>query len=207
VHPNGVRGKGDQPFTARLLIDAWGTFRRWWVRRGARASPMRCVWWWAPVPRAIPHNDRGDLLVSFTPLRHQCQYFWEAFPARDGRTTYSVTYMDADPRRLSLTEFFEEYWTLLPEYQQVNLAELRVQRALFGFFPCYRQSPLRYPWGRTLAVGDSSGSQSPLSFGGFGAMIRHLERLVTGIDEGFGGAIASAPLPWARSSLTSPTYR
>jgi lycopene cyclase CruP len=35
-------------------------------------------------------------------------------------------------------------------------------------------------------VGDSSGSQSPLSFGGFGAMIRHLERLIHGIDEALG---------------------
>ena len=133
--------------------------------------------------QGYPTNDKGDLIVSFTPLRHQCQYFWEAFPAQDGRTTYLFTYLDADPRRLSLTELFEEYWQLLPEYQQVSLEELQVQRALFGFFPCYRQSPLRYPWGRTLAVGDSSGSQSPLSFGGFGAMMRHLDRLMAGIDE------------------------
>ena len=34
-----------------------------------------------------------------------------------------------------------------------------------------------------LPIGDSSGSQSPLSFGGFGAMIRHLHRLTDGIDQ------------------------
>jgi lycopene cyclase CruP len=134
----------------------------------------------------FPKNDTGDLIVSFTPLRHQCQYFWEAFPARDGRTTYLFTYLDADPRRQSLEELFEDYWRLLPEYQGVSLADLRVQRALFGFFPCYKHSPLRYPWGRTLAVGDSSGGQSPLSFGGFGAMVRHLGRLIAGIDEALG---------------------
>jgi lycopene cyclase CruP len=183
VHPNGVLVQAEQPLTTRLLIDAMGHFSPL-VRqaRGGRKPDAVCLVV-GTCAQGFPKNDKGDLIVSFTPLRHQCQYFWEAFPARDGRTTYLFTYMDADPRRLSLTELFEDYWYLLPEYQQVSLAELRVQRALFGFFPCYKQSPLRYPWGRTLAVGDSSGSQSPLSFGGFGAMIRHLARLIAGIDE------------------------
>jgi lycopene cyclase CruP len=32
-------------------------------------------------------------------------------------------------------------------------------------------------------VGDSSGGQSPVSFGGFGSMVRHLKRLTEGIHE------------------------
>ncbi len=186
VHPNGVLVKAEQPFTTRLLIDAMGHFSPLVRQARGTAKPDAVCLVVGTCAQGYPQNDTGDLIASFTPLRHQCQYFWEAFPARDGRTTYLFTYMDADPRRLSLTEFFEEYWTLLPEYQGVNLEDLQVQRALFGFFPCYKASPLRYPWGRTLAVGDSCGSQSPLSFGGFGAMIRHLERLVTGIDEALG---------------------
>ena len=70
----------------------------------------------------------------------------------------------------------------MPDYQGVSLDQLQFQRALFGFFPAYRSSPLRLPWPRLLAVGDASGQQSPLSFGGFGAMIRHLPRLERGID-------------------------
>jgi lycopene cyclase CruP len=128
-------------------------------------------------------NDSGDLLLSFTSLQNQCQYFWEAFPAKDGRTTYLFTYMDAHPQRLSLEALFEEYLRLLPEYQGVELSELKFQRALFGFFPTYRQSPLKTPWNHILPAGDSSGSQSPLSFGGFGAMVRHLKRLTFGIYE------------------------
>lgn len=198
VHPNGVEIKvesktgGDaasatpQSLTTRLLIDAMGHFSPLVRQARGTAKPDAVCLVVGTCAQGFPKNDTGDLIVSFTPIRHQCQYFWEAFPARDGRTTYLFTYLDADPRRLSLTELFEEYWTLLPEYQQVSLEELRVQRALFGFFPCYKQSPLRYPWGRTLAVGDSSGSQSPLSFGGFGAMIRHLERLIDGVDEALG---------------------
>ena len=39
------------------------------------------------------------------------------------------------------------------------------------------QSPLKPAWDRVLQIGDASGIQSPLSFGGFGAMTRHLARL------------------------------
>ena len=71
---------------------------------------------------------------------------------------------------------------LLPTYQQVELTQLNFQRCLFGCFPSYRDSPLKTPWSRVLLIGDSSGSQSPVSFGGFGAMIRHLSRLTDGIE-------------------------
>jgi lycopene cyclase CruP len=126
-------------------------------------------------------NSSGDLFATITPVQDQCQYFWEAFPARDGRTTYLFTYVDAHPDRPSLKTLFEDYLRLLPEYQGVALDRLKFQRALFGFFPCYRQSPLKPAWNRVLPIGDSSGNQSPLSFGGFGAMIRHLSRLTHGI--------------------------
>lgn len=130
-----------------------------------------------------PANNKGDLIVSFTPIQQQRQYFWEAFPARDGRTTYLFTYLDAHPSRPSLETVFEDYFDLLPTYQAVTLDQLKIKRALYGFFPAYRRSPLRYPWSRVLAMGDSSGHQSPLSFGGFGAMVRHLPRLTQGVHE------------------------
>lgn len=183
VHADGVRVQGGQGFNTRLMVDAMGHFSP--VARQARGHtrPDAVCLVVGTCAEGFPQNDSGDLIASFTPIQNQCQYFWEAFPARDGRTTYLFTYLDADPRRLSLTELFEDYWNLLPEYQSVSLDDLTVKRALFGFFPCYQNSPLRYPWGHTLAVGDSSGSQSPLSFGGFGAMIRHLKRLTDGVDE------------------------
>lgn len=34
-----------------------------------------------------------------------------------------------------------------------------------------------------LQIGDASAAQSPLSFGGFGAMLRHLPRLAVGVDD------------------------
>ena len=45
------------------------------------------------------------------------------------------------------------------------------------------QSPLKSQWDRVLQVGDASGIQSPLSFGGFGALTRHLGRLRSAITE------------------------
>lgn len=184
VHPNGVCVEaGANRLHTRLVLDAMGHFSPivQQARQGEKPDGICLVV--GTCAEGFSSNATGDLIVSFTPIRNQCQYFWEAFPARDGRTTYLFTYLDAHRDRLSLEALFDEYWTLLPEYQGVALADLAVKRALFGFFPCYRESPLHFSWGRILPVGDSSGSQSPLSFGGFGAMIRHLSRLTIGIHE------------------------
>ncbi|MGB3507651.1 MAG: lycopene cyclase family protein, partial [Microcoleaceae cyanobacterium] len=185
IHPDGIniQTRNGQSFKARLLLDAMGHFSPIvkQARQGKKPDAVCLVV--GTCATGYPKNDTGDIFASFTPVENQCQYFWEAFPARDGRTTYLFTYLDAHPERISLESFFEEYLRLLPQYQKVELSQLQFQRALFGFFPCYRQSPLKTPWNRILPVGDSSGSQSPLSFGGFGAMVRHLKRLTVGIDE------------------------
>jgi lycopene cyclase CruP len=181
VHANGVSLNGGKFYT-RLLLDVMGHGSPivQQARNGQKPDAVCLVV--GTCAQGYPANESGDLLASFTPIQNHCQYFWEAFPARDGRTTYLFTYLDADRRRFSLESLFDEYFRLLPEYQAIDLAQLQFQRALFGFFPCYRDSPLRSTWNRILPAGDSSGSQSPLSFGGFGAMMRHLDRLVTGID-------------------------
>lgn len=184
VHPDGIEIQTEQrSFTGRLLLDAMGHFSPivQQARQGKRPGAICLVV--GTCATGFPSNDTGDLIVSFTPIQNQCQYFWEAFPAKDGRTTYLFTYLDAHPDRFSLEALFEEYFRLLPSYQQVSLEQLQFQRALFGCFPCYRQSPLNLQWHRLLPIGDSSGSQSPLSFGGFGAMVRHLNRLTEGIHE------------------------
>lgn len=118
------------------------------------------------------------------------QYFWEAFPVGIGRgkapgssdvkTTYMFTYMDAHEKRPTLESLMEDYWKLLPEYQtsiKNPETDLDVKRVLFAYFPTFRDSPLKPMWSRVLAVGDASGIQSPLSFGGFGALTRHLDRI------------------------------
>lgn len=167
----------------RLLVDAMGHFspivRQ--IRNGVKPDAICVVV--GSCAAGYQQNKTGDLIYSFTPIINQCQYFWEAFPARDGRTTYMFSYLDAHPERPSLEYFMEEYLRLLPEYQKTELEKLNFQRFLFSFFPAYRQSPLKIPFDRLVAIGDSNGGQSPVSFGGFGAMIRHLKRLTFSIAE------------------------
>ncbi|MBR8827264.1 MAG: FAD-binding oxidoreductase [Gomphosphaeria aponina SAG 52.96 = DSM 107014] len=184
LHPNGVCVQaGKNKLNARLFIDAMGNFSplTQQARKGGKPEGVCLVV--GSCAQGYQFNDTGDLIVSFTPIQNQCQYFWEAFPARDGRTTYLFTYLDAHQSRPSLEFLLAEYLRLLPEYQKVELAQLKFERFLFGFFPSYRQSPLRLSLDRVLQVGDSCGGQSPVSFGGFGAMVRHLQRLTLGIDE------------------------
>ena len=183
VHPDGVLIDAAGGLKARLLIDAMGNFSPivQQARQGGKPEGVCLVV--GSCAQGFPKNETGDLIVSFTPIQNQCQYFWEAFPARDGRTTYLFTYLDAHPERPSLEFFFEEYLRLLPEYQGIELSQIEFKRVLFGFFPSYRDSPIRMPWSRILPVGDSSGGQSPVSFGGFGSMVRHLKRLTEGIHD------------------------
>ena len=184
IHSDGILVKaGEIELKTSLLIDAMGHFSPIvkQARQGRKPDGICVVV--GSCAEGYNQNETGDLIYSFTPITHQCQYFWEAFPARDGRTTYMFSYLDAHPERPSLEFFMDEYLRLLPEYQKIELAQLDFKRFLFGFFPAYRQSPLHLEFDRILPVGDSSGGQSPVSFGGFGAMVRHLQRLTLGIDE------------------------
>ncbi|KAI3426308.1 hypothetical protein D9Q98_008681 [Chlorella vulgaris] len=144
-----------------------------------------------PLPPTASGSGRsgttsGGGSTQHAPAVHNAQYFWEAFPAGSGpgdRTTYMFTYLDAQPNRPSLESLLEDYWRLMPQYQGVALEDLQQLRILFGCFPTYRDSPLRPSFDRILQVGDASGIQSPLSFGGFGALTRHLDRLSGAIQE------------------------
>ncbi|APB32554.1 FAD dependent oxidoreductase [Gloeomargarita lithophora Alchichica-D10] len=173
---------GETTYKSHLFIDIMGHFSPLTklARKGQVPDGMCLVV--GGCAQGFPQREYGDLIVTTTPIINNCQYFWEAFPAQDGRTTYLFTYVDTDPERPSLIELFEAYLEHLPAYQGVDLDELSWQRFLFGFFPSYRRSPLGSYWARILPVGDSSGMQSPLSFGGFGTFLRHLSRLIAGID-------------------------
>ena len=137
-------------------------------------------------------NTQGDIIYTNEGMNFDYegpqQYFWESFPAgtsEDLRTTYLFTYVDATPSRPSLTQVFEDYWPMLQKYQGIDPDGdgFTPLRCLFAFFPTYRNSPLPSSWDRVLHCGDASGIQSPLSFGGFGALTRHLERLSDGVGE------------------------
>lgn len=196
-------GKDNEPITSRLVLDCMGN-----------ASPISAQQRYGIKPDGIcavvgscaggydkKTNTYGDIIYTNTPTvkrddKGSNQYFWEAFPVGIGRngiessdvkTTYMFTYMDADADRISLFDLMEDYWELLPTYQpsiRNPETDLDIKRILFAYFPTYRDAPLKPAFSRVLAVGDASGIQSPLSFGGFGALTRHLSRV--------GGAISEA---------------
>ena len=197
-------GEKKQPITSRLVIDCMGNDspisrqQRYGKKPdGVCAVVGSCAGGYAPETNTV-----GDIIYTNSEIKDcgqngRLQYFWEAFPVgigRDGKepgssdvkTTYMFTYFDADENRPSLETLMEDYFDMLPTYQKsiVNAEDdLDFKRVLFAFFPTYQDSPLKPQWSRVIAVGDASGIQSPLSFGGFGSLTRHLDRITTAISE------------------------
>jgi hypothetical protein len=197
-------GEKSDPITTHLLLDCMGNAspisrqQRDGIKPdGVCAVVGSCAAGYDPIT-----NVQGDIIYTMSPIQDKgengkLQYFWEAFPVGIGRngmapgtsnvkTTYMFTYMDADEKRPSLETLMEDYWKMLPTYQpSINNPEtdLDVKRVLFAYFPTYTDSPLKPQFSRILSIGDASGIQSPLSFGGFGALTRHLDRIVTAVDE------------------------
>jgi hypothetical protein len=197
-------GSDDEPVTASLVLDCMGNgspiSRQ--QRYGMKPDGVCAVVGSCAAGFNKETNLLGDIIYTNTEMQDKgengmLQYFWEAFPVgigRDGnepgtsdvKTTYMFTYMDAEEKRPSLETLMDDYWRLLPEYQPSISdpdKDLDIRRVLFAYFPTYRDSPLKPQWSRVLAVGDASGIQSPLSFGGFGALTRHLGRISGAIVE------------------------
>ncbi|XP_041008513.1 uncharacterized protein LOC121252778 [Juglans microcarpa x Juglans regia] len=180
--------------SSRLIIDAMGNFSPVVKQIRCQRKPDGVCLVVGSCARGFKDNSTSDVIYSSSSVKKvgnsDAQYFWEAFPAGSGpmdRTTYMFTYVDPQPGSPKLEELLEEYWALLPNYQGVSLEELEILRVIYGVFPTYRDSPLPAAFDRVLQFGDASGIQSPVSFGGFGSLTRHLKRLSTGICEAING--------------------
>ncbi|KAF8414138.1 hypothetical protein HHK36_002137 [Tetracentron sinense] len=193
--------------STRLIIDAMGNFSPVvkQIRSGRKPDGVCLVV--GSCSRGFKENLTSDVIFSSSSVKKvgdsKVHYFWEAFPAGSGptdRTTYMFTYVDPQPGCPKLEELLEDYWDLMPAYQGVLLDDLEILRVIFGIFPTYRDSPLPAAFNRILQFGDASGIQSPVSFGGFGSLTRHLGRLSTGLYE----AISSNFLDSDSLSLLNP---
>ncbi|KAF7815389.1 lycopene beta/epsilon cyclase [Senna tora] len=186
---------GDKILSSRLIIDAMGNFSPVVKQiRGGRKPDGVCLVVGTCARGFNNNNSTSDVIYSSSTVKtvgkSEAQYFWEAFPAGSGpmdRTTYMFTYVEPQPMAPKLEELLEEYWDLMPEYQGVSLDNLEILRVIYGIFPTYRESPLQAAFSRVLQFGDASGIQSPVSFGGFGSLTRHLGRLSAGIYEAING--------------------
>lgn len=197
-------GEGVEPISSRLIVDCMGNASpiSQQQRYGRKPDGVCCVVGSCAGGYDKATNLKGDIIYTNSEIQDKgeegmLQYFWEAFPVGIGRkgnepgtsdvkTTYMFTYLDADERRPDLLTMMEDYWNLLPIYQpsiKDPEQDLNVERVLFAYFPTYRDSPLKPEWSRLISVGDASGIQSPLSFGGFGALTRHLGRISGSISD------------------------
>jgi len=104
----------------------------------------------------------------------------------DEKTTYMFTYIDADAKRPSLEEMMDDYWKYLPTYQpSISNPEkqLDIKRVVYDYFPAYRDSPMKPQYSRVLSIGESAGTQSPISFGGFRSLSRNIGRISGAVAE------------------------
>eukprot|EP00252_Welwitschia_mirabilis_P000908 TRINITY_DN10900_c0_g1_i3.p1 TRINITY_DN10900_c0_g1~~TRINITY_DN10900_c0_g1_i3.p1 ORF type:complete len:620 (+),score=92.88 TRINITY_DN10900_c0_g1_i3:240-1862(+) len=192
---------------SRLVLDSMGNFSPVVSQVRSAQKPDGVCIVVGSCARGFKNNSFSDVIYSNMPVRDvgeaRVQYFWEAFPAGSGptdRTSYLFAYLNPHQKCPSIEEMLEDYWNLLPDYQGIKLEDLEILRVLFGIFPTYQDSPLQTPFDRVLQVGDASGIQSPVSFGGFGSLTRHLSRLSNGIYE----AISADLLDSKNLSLLNP---
>ncbi|KAK4420549.1 hypothetical protein Salat_2005300 [Sesamum alatum] len=188
--------------SSRLIIDAMGNFSPIVKQiRGGRKPDGICLVV-GSCCRGFTENSTSDVIFSSASAKSvgqsKAQYFWEAFPAGSGpldRTTYMFTYLYPEPGCPLLEELLEDYWELMPKYQGVSLDDLEVCELYMAFF-----RHIVTVHCRPLLIEFYSGIQSPVSFGGFGSLTRHLGRLSAGIHE----AINSNFLDAQSLSLLNP---
>jgi lycopene cyclase CruA len=110
------------------------------------------------------------------------QHLWEAFPGRNGEVAVYLFYY-AEPHTLPsrpLARLYERFAAKLGHYKR---GDWQLVRPTFGIIPGHsRLRPARQnPHGRIVLVGDAAARQSPLTFCGFGAMLRSLTGACEGI--------------------------
>lgn len=167
---------GDLTLTARVLVDA----------RGA-GSPHATADLVCPtvggVLEGLPEGDGpgevnprvGEILATVEGIEGGRQHVWEAFPGRPKETTIYLFYYARASEPASLVELYARFFDRLPTYKR---GAPRLVRPTFGYIPGWsRLSPAPasgHP--RVVLVGDAAARHSPLTYCGFGATLRSLER-------------------------------
>jgi lycopene cyclase CruA len=135
--------------------------------------------------------DTGEILASIGPAdlvpERGRQLIWEGFPAAGSQfITYLFFYDEANsPNDKSLLGLFEAYFRLLPEYKKPG-NEFVVHRPVYGIIPAYFHNGFNRTReiadDRIILFGDAASLGSPLTFCGFGSMVRNLPHLTADLD-------------------------
>jgi len=136
------------------------------------------------------------------------QLIWEGFPAKgDEYITYLFFYDRVDsPNDKSLLGLFEAYFRKLPEYKKPG-ANFTIHRPVYGIIPAYFHDGAGCTRvvsdERIVLLGDAASLASPLTFCGFGSVVRNLGRMTSGLDKAMReGRLGAAEL--ARISAYEP---
>lgn len=134
--------------------------------------------------------DAGEILVSTeradTSAGSGRQLIWEGFPAAGKEyITYLFFYdaVDSDNDK-TLLGLFETYFRKLPGYKKLA-DDFTIHRPVFGIIPAYSHEG--FSRAREIAddniilFGDAATLHSPLTFCGFGSMVRNLQHLTAGL--------------------------
>ena len=142
----------------------------------------------------------GEILATVDGIDAGRQHVWEAFPGRPGETTVYLFYYAHASERTSLAELYARFFDTLSTFKR---GDARLLRPTFGFIPGWsRLTPApRSGDPRIVLVGDAAARHSPLTYCGFGATLRSLERCadavlerVTGVPAREACAVDDAPI-------------
>ncbi len=118
----------------------------------------------------------GEILATTETLLAGQQHLWEAFPGRHGETTVYLFYYTWSKRFRpgDLLELYARFFERLPLYRSGNA---QVIAPTFGLIPGWSRlsPPPRAPGRRVLLVGDAAARHSPLTYCGFGDLVRSLD--------------------------------
>lgn len=115
----------------------------------------------------------GEILVTTEGVEDGHQHVWEGFPGRAGElTVYLFAYARASATPPgALARLYARFFETLPRYKE---GDAELVRPTFGYIPGWSRlvpGPAS-PSPRIVLVGDAAARHSPLTFCGFGSMLR-----------------------------------
>ncbi len=168
---------GQRKLTGRVLLDGTGASSAH-ARFDLVCPTVGGVLAGIPLGQADDELDpkRGEILVTTEDVEDGRQHVWEGFPSRhDVLTTYLFYYEEPDrlPAR-PLLSLYERFFATLPRYKRGTPV---LTKATYGYIPAYtRLRPMpASPGDNVLLVGDAAARHSPLTFCGFGSMLRSFQ--------------------------------
>jgi len=181
-------------FRARVLVDVMGILSPIALQLN-RGRPQTHV---CPTVGTIASGfedadfDTGEILASTGPADMSSgrgrQFIWEGFPAKgDEYITYLFFYDEvSSPNDKSLVSLFDTYFKRLGEYKNPG-KDFRVHRPVYGIIPAYFHDGFNRTReiadDRIILFGDAASLASPLTFCGFGSMVRNLGHLTAGLED------------------------